>query len=245
MADYIAKVAKELGISSSKLRYWDKQGLIRIERDGESNYRTFSFQSMMDICEIIFYRSIAMPIESIRTAMDADCHELQHLLAENRKDLEKQIESLNRSIAKIDERLDIISQLPELKARGFWLEKWRCPAVSRFDFSDSALVNLYLEQPRETLALVPGTLPLRITYGVYSRAGEIVRPADEQEKDYLHGLFWICPQKKASNLPEFAAAARQSHRLGGGIVASYLLTAGGTIKTDYYLGRMEVSKTSD
>ncbi|NLB89682.1 MAG: MerR family transcriptional regulator, partial [Clostridiales bacterium] len=63
MESNIGEVAKILGVAPSKLRYWDTKGLIRLERNQENNYRTFSFQTIMDICDVIFYRDLSISIE--------------------------------------------------------------------------------------------------------------------------------------------------------------------------------------
>ncbi len=37
----IGEVADLLQINSSKLRYWEQQGLLRLERETENNYRQY------------------------------------------------------------------------------------------------------------------------------------------------------------------------------------------------------------
>ena len=39
----IGEIAELLQISSSKLRFWEQQGLLKLERNKENNYRQYSF----------------------------------------------------------------------------------------------------------------------------------------------------------------------------------------------------------
>ena len=60
----IQEVADTLSISSNKIRFYEKKGLIKITRD-DNNYRIFSDEDILKIQKIILYREIGFSINDI------------------------------------------------------------------------------------------------------------------------------------------------------------------------------------
>lgn len=241
MVRQIGLVAKALGVSASKLRYWDKKGLIRFKRNSENNYRTFSFQAMMDICDIIFYRDLSMSIDDIQKLSSKDGSGLNNILKQNRVSLQTQIEKLEKSVEKIDKRISAVESIEELK-ENFTIVKGKFSQINYFDFDNTAHVEIYLENPEETVVFLNCENPLDIKYGIFNESGDELRRADTEKKLYLQGLFWVSTSSKSSNLNEFIEEVKQRGFLPGNLVGEYLITTGGEVKKDYYIGKMELLK---
>ena len=72
----IKEVARLLQIPTSTLRYWDDEGVIHAERDGENNYRKFSLSSIIELSMVSFYRNIGIPIRDLKQILKSE-RELQ------------------------------------------------------------------------------------------------------------------------------------------------------------------------
>lgn len=53
----VSSVADIFGLNASALRFWEKEGLIRFERDAENNYRLPTLSAVEDIWEIVFLKT--------------------------------------------------------------------------------------------------------------------------------------------------------------------------------------------
>ncbi|RVU54201.1 MerR family transcriptional regulator [Anaerosphaera multitolerans] len=240
MKKQISSVANMLDIPASKLRYWDKKGLIRFERDLENNYRVFSNQTIMDICDIIFYRDLYMPIKDIQELYSKEYFDLNELFQENKKSLLNQISKLEKSVEKIDKRIEALNTIEKLKSEGFKIEKYKLKEINHFDFENQSHVESYLENPEETIIFVSPKEGDKFKYGIFSEYGKTIREKDSGLNLYLVGLFWVSTEDKISNLQEFIDKAKELNYIPGSLVGEYLITTGKDIKTDYYIGRMEL-----
>ena len=61
----IGEVAEITGLSISNIRFYEKKGLIEPDREQESKYRDYTEEDVKRLKEIILYRKMDFPIESI------------------------------------------------------------------------------------------------------------------------------------------------------------------------------------
>ena len=67
-------------LPASALRYWDDEGLIRFERSKDNHYRCPTSQTMLDICDVIFYRSLSLSIKEIKSIPGMCVEDVDHTL---------------------------------------------------------------------------------------------------------------------------------------------------------------------
>lgn len=65
MSYRIKDVANHFGITTNKLRYYEKRGLIQPSRDEENGYRVYTEEDMVKIHAILMYRALDLPIEEV------------------------------------------------------------------------------------------------------------------------------------------------------------------------------------
>ena len=90
----IGELSDILGIEKSTLRYWDQSGLIHLKRNSENNYREYSKNTVIEISDIAFYRSINMPIKKLKTINTMTSGEIDATLAEVEDTITREIEEL-------------------------------------------------------------------------------------------------------------------------------------------------------
>jgi len=61
----IGEVAERTGLSISNIRFYEKKGLIEPDRECESKYRDYTEEDVKRLKEIILYRKMDLPIETI------------------------------------------------------------------------------------------------------------------------------------------------------------------------------------
>jgi len=67
----IQKLARLAGVSTRTLRHYDAIGLLCPARDHSSGYRLYSPEDVDRLQQILFYRVLDLPLEAIKTVLDA------------------------------------------------------------------------------------------------------------------------------------------------------------------------------
>ena len=103
---YLSEIAKIFGIRASALRYWESEGLLKFERNRENNYREPTMQNMLAVYDILFLRSLSIPVDKIRTCFASSLGEISDVFEENEQTLTRRIGELRaRGNACVYERL--------------------------------------------------------------------------------------------------------------------------------------------
>ena len=84
----IGEVAERTGLSISNIRFYEKKGLIEPDREQESKYRDYTEEDVKRIKEIILYRKMDLPIETIYQIMTKDVS-IQNVLKQQLEDLQE------------------------------------------------------------------------------------------------------------------------------------------------------------
>jgi len=137
----IREVAELFNITTNKIRFYEKKGLLKPLRDVDSEYRKFNHEDIMKLQSILLYRSIGLSIRDIRDILKScdnmsylNCFNNQwevvndeiHRLSTIRKSLENIIDKLYESEQNINE--DILYDIGEANRlnniKNNWIDKW-------------------------------------------------------------------------------------------------------------------------
>lgn len=88
----VKEVQEQLHISSHTLRYYEKMGLIKPERN-QNGYRNYDDNDIRKIKKIIYLRELEIPIEEIKAILNNE-KDFQNVLESHLKKLDYQIKSL-------------------------------------------------------------------------------------------------------------------------------------------------------
>lgn len=94
----VSQIASLLGVPASTLRYWDTEGLVRFERSDENQYRVPTVDTILDICDVMLYRGLSIPIKQIRSIPQMEPEMLRDLLHNTKRKLLEQIRTLQDSV---------------------------------------------------------------------------------------------------------------------------------------------------
>lgn len=138
----ISEVAEVFNISTNKVRFYEKKGLIKPKRNDENDYRYYSEHDLIKLQTIIMYRELNLPIDSIRDmfkdeskdniinhfytqweTINSEVHKMK-LLQNSLEDIMDNIyESENESYK--EKIIEIIRSMNEVwKIKNEWEDKW-------------------------------------------------------------------------------------------------------------------------
>lgn len=115
----IKEAAEQTGLSAHTIRYYEKEGYVKIPRD-KNGIRIFDGVSIEILSSIAHYRKVGMPLENIRKIMNEFTnHELSTKLLKNaQRELELQIKELQAIQVHLEEKIQIHEFLAELQKQG-------------------------------------------------------------------------------------------------------------------------------
>lgn len=139
----ISQIAEMFKITTNKIRFYEKKGLIAPIRESDNKYRKFNGEDIVRLQSILIYRSIGLSIDSIKDVLKNNEKENDlthfnnqwklindeiHRLNTIRKSLENVIDKIYEEVdyCKIkDDVLEIINESNKLNnAKNGWNDKW-------------------------------------------------------------------------------------------------------------------------
>jgi len=93
----IGEVAERTGLSISNIRFYEKKGLIEPDREQESKYRDYTEEDVKRLKEIILYRKMDLPIETIHQLIAKEVS-VQAVMEQQLLDLKEKQKSIQGAI---------------------------------------------------------------------------------------------------------------------------------------------------
>ncbi|HAK42254.1 MAG TPA: methyltransferase [Clostridium sp.] len=144
----IREVAELLNITTNKIRFYEKKGLLNPLRDVDNEYRKFNHEDIMKLQSILLYRSIGLSIKDIRDILKSYdnmgylnyfnnqwevVNDEIHRLSTIRKSLENIIDKLYEADQNVNE--DILYDIGEANKLNYiknnWRDKWNFNSWAR------------------------------------------------------------------------------------------------------------------
>ncbi|WP_042272708.1 MerR family DNA-binding transcriptional regulator [[Clostridium] dakarense] len=190
----IKEISELFNIPKSTLRYWESEGLISSLRNNSNNYREYCTDSLIKICDIIFYRNLNIPVKDVSKTWKMSVSDTEELLLNSKDKLEQQITELESIKYKIDQNLEGIKTYNELKDNPYR------NGIPPF----TSIVHLHLGQTKNVLNYINNqnilAFPLHLGdkeikhYGVVSNNidssnGKILWSCDNKKHEYIECLI--------------------------------------------------------
>jgi len=99
----VKQLATLAGISPRTLHYYDEIGLLRPESVGANGYRQYGDDSLLRLQQILSYRELDLPLESIKEILGRRDFDVLAALESHRAALLQRVERLNRLVATVDD----------------------------------------------------------------------------------------------------------------------------------------------
>ncbi len=114
---HIGEISQFFNLQASTLRYWEDAGILLPHKNVENNYREYTVADLMNLSDIIFYKSLGLPLKQIQT------------------------------MEKLYSRLSAIHTLKELQLHPFIRTDIDTDCIVSFDLIESKKLQQYIENP--------------------------------------------------------------------------------------------------
>ena len=107
----IKEVSEKLGIPESKIRYYDKQGLLLMVKRDKNNVRLFDHNDVELLALVQCFRKLGMSIQDVKLSVSSLLKSTggvseKEILASHKEVLLKNIELLQSYVEDIDRKID-------------------------------------------------------------------------------------------------------------------------------------------
>lgn len=244
----IGEIADLLQINRSKLRFWEQQGLLQLERDQDNHYRQYTFSDLLRVTDIIFYRNLHFSTDELRQVLQHSVCELGQKLEKKQQEIELELQALQQTRQKIVSRRSHLQeaarlqQLPDLPGVPDFQQVRLFQSDNPADWQRS-LFNQYV------FIGVQQNAQAEMVYGLEADDGQAPCIWQQQPgKQYVEVLLQYEMQNHRRN-----NAAQHCQRLQakgwqtGAIVSRFLFSARGEdgVNYDYHKGWIEVQRAAD
>lgn len=110
----IGGMARLFGMNASTLRFWEKEGLLKTERNENNNYRDYDYQSLLDISDLVLMKNMGMSLESMRRLPRIGLSGLAALYAGRSDAIAGQIARLEEILRKVNATRELMREFNEL-----------------------------------------------------------------------------------------------------------------------------------
>lgn len=77
---HIGEISEFFNLPASTLRHWESTGILTPKKNHENNYREYTIEDFMNLSDIIFYKSLGLPLKQIQTMEQSTPEEHSFLL---------------------------------------------------------------------------------------------------------------------------------------------------------------------
>lgn len=111
----IGEIADLLQVNRSKLRFWEQQGLLQLERHGGNHYRQYTFSDLLRITDVIFYRNLHFSTDELRQVLQHSVCELEQKLEKKQQEIELELQALQQTRQEIVNRRSHLQEAARLQ----------------------------------------------------------------------------------------------------------------------------------
>ncbi len=101
----VKQLASLAGITPRTLHHYDQIGLLKPSRVGDNGYRYYGEEALLRLQQILLYRELDMPLESIRLVLERRVFDVLGALEDHKGELRKRAARIERLIATVDDTI--------------------------------------------------------------------------------------------------------------------------------------------
>lgn len=151
----INEVSSLLGVEPSAIRYWEKKGLLHLQRDFENDYRYFDSKALLEVLDIVFFRKLQLPIKDLSKHLSGTVEEKQLIIKKVRSDVEELIVKLNQADKTLSLEMERLNEIEELQLHTNKMsEEMDFSEVESLNFLHKSHTQQYLSDPSHFILLI-------------------------------------------------------------------------------------------
>jgi len=101
----VKELSRLAGITPRTLHYYDEIGLLKPTRVGDNGYRYYGEEALLRLQQILLYRQLDMPLDSIQSIMGRRDFDVLSALEGHKQELRKRIAQMERLVDTVDDTI--------------------------------------------------------------------------------------------------------------------------------------------
>lgn len=143
----IGEIAQFFHLPASTLRYWEDRGVITPQKNENNQYRTYTVSDLMTISDIIFYKSLGIPLKKIREMEKTTPTGQKQIFEQKMQALLDEQQQLLSRMEKLRHHIEAVQTLEALKQTVYQETDIDTDCIVSFDLIEQDKLLRYIENP--------------------------------------------------------------------------------------------------
>lgn len=143
----IGEIAQFFHLPASTLRYWEDRGVITPQKNEDNLYRAYTVSDLMTISDIIFYKSLGIPLKKIRDMEKTTPTDQKLIFEQKMQALLEEQQQLLRRMEKLRHHIEAVQTLELLKKTVYQETDIDTECIVSFDLIEQDKLLRYIENP--------------------------------------------------------------------------------------------------
>lgn len=240
----IKDISELLNVPKSTLRYWDSEGLIDLQRNDSNRYREYTRNTLVGLSDLVYYRSLNMPIKEMKRLKEVNPFELKDILNQLGEDINEEINQLLTSKLELENRLQDMETYLQLVQNPYKQEKIDFEKLYSFDYnSPKAWADCINDQYENIIYFEKGSKSPEICMTkTYSKESRLLWETKNAKQTYI--TFPLAVQYGNPLASDFTPHFDELSKMGyetKHIFGRYLFSAFDQRHCDFYKGYAEIT----
>lgn len=142
----IGEISKLLNIPTATLRFWEDSGLFSVEKRA-NRYRTYTTRDIIQIADVMFYRTLGIPVAQVRDMELGSREEYSNQLLSMREHIQEELDKYQKMKEKVERQLDHVEEVERLANVHYIPEDIPFDTVISFDYLEADKLMGYIDDP--------------------------------------------------------------------------------------------------
>ena len=243
----IGEISKFFDIPASTLRFWEEAGVLVPHKRPENQYRVYTVSDLMTISDILFYKSLGIPLKQIRDMEQMGIEAHQDICVGQMEMLCQQKSALEQRMQKLQYHMEALNTICQLQNNPYKEAEIDTDCIVPFELIEIEKLKQYIHNPylysrvQHSSHIEQEHRGLSITYR-------------QKEQEHYSDTLWekeqsryvVCLMKEEispgypNDLPEHLEAVQKKYRTGY-VISRFLACAQENGKTyDFYKTYIEI-----
>lgn len=223
----IGEIAKLLDIPTATLRFWERSGLLSVEKQ-PNNYRNYTTRDIIHIADIMHYRTLGVPVAQVREMANHSREEYEQQILTIQSHIADQMAQYEKMQIRIQRKLAHLEEVKRLSQADYIEETIPFDTVLPFDYLEHDKLLDYIEEPSRYVRYFNTEDMTTETRGIISTSTITTSSPLWQKKSDTNFITFLIREKVNKNYDsdiELSLKKIRSHYKTGCLLAQYLVTA--------------------
>lgn len=143
----IGEISKFFDIPASTLRFWEESGVLIPEKNPENQYRVYTVSDLMTISDILFYKSLGIPLKQIRAMEQMGIQSHQDICQQQMETLRQQQIALEQRMEKLRYHMKALDTICQLQQNPYEEVEIDTDCIVPFELIEIEKLKQYINNP--------------------------------------------------------------------------------------------------